>query len=120
MRKIRNDIDHQIITAVRTVIELKDENYNQYIGYLLKQLPIDSLTAVKKALKAELGDEYKVVRIRYRGPRPNTPKIPNTPENLLKIIALGKDAYRTETQRASTCLKHQATHYSIYKNPQYL
>lgn len=126
MRQISNDLKsgyeltQQVITAVSKVIELTEEHHklrrDARTPNLLRQLPIDSLTEVKKELKAELGKEYKLVRIRYRGPRPNTVRIPNTEENLLKIIALGKDAYRTESQRASSCLKKDATHYAIYDN----
>jgi len=114
--KKNKDLKSKVEKIVRTVIDITEEqeHFGRY-SYILRHLPIDSLDAVRSALKNNLGEEYKKVYIKYRGPRPNTPRLPATEENLLKIIALGKDAYRTEAQRASMCLKHDATHYSIYR-----
>ena len=117
MTKDYRDLEEKIRKIVESVIEITEEQKNRRrrrFAYIYRQLPIASLDNVRAALKKGLGKDYRKVKVFYRGPRPRGPKLPNTPENLLKIIRLGKDAYRTERQRAANCLKAFATHYAIY------
>ena len=113
--KANRDLEEEIRKIVESVIEITEEQRNRRrFSYIYRQLPIASLDDVRAALKKGLGKDYRKVKVFYRGPRPRGPKLLNTPENLLKIIRLGKDAYRTEKHRASACLKAFATHYAIY------
>ena len=119
--KKKYDLTVKVIEAVETVISLTADNHYLRGGRsdnLLRHLPIDSLDAVRSVLKTALGKDYKKLYVKYRGPRPKL-RLPATEENLLKIIALGARAERTPRQRASMCLKHDATHYSLYKRAEF-
>ena len=119
MRKVK-DLRMRITKAVGTVVSLTDEqrNYDNY-SFILRKIPIESLESVRTALKAELGKDYDCVRVKYRGPRPEV-RLPVNEDNLLKIIALGKNMYRSKRHRASDCLKHDATSYAIYDYSYYV
>jgi hypothetical protein len=58
------------------------------------RIPISML----ELFRSEMAKQGKFFRVRYRGPRFNTPSA----------------RYRSYSTKASTCLKEDATHFSVY------
>lgn len=73
-------------------------NFDQYkksgVYALYHRVPIDMLDDFRKAMASE----GKFFKVRYRGPRFNVPSA----------------RYRGWNSKQSTCLKEDATHFSVY------
>jgi hypothetical protein len=68
---MKTPIQVKIIETVKSITPLKDEQIvaeTQWTAVVV-DLPIDTLDNVRSALKVALGDRYREVRVRYRGPR---------------------------------------------------
>ena len=70
-RKYKTPIQVKILDIVKSITSLKDEQIvaESLKTVVVKDLPIETLDAVRSALKTHLGDLYKEIRVRYRGPR---------------------------------------------------
>ena len=72
------------------------ENYKKYgVRSLYYRVPIQYLNE----FRSEMAKQGKYFKIRYRGPRFNVPSA----------------RFRSFMSKATTCLKQDATHFSVYR-----